>query len=341
MKRKKIGWVLSLMVLAIVLVVPSVSRSLAVDLDKECSLSFEMLPEYESDLASVNMKVDLYKVASAIEDPNFDSYSFEATSSFASLAPSLQNISAVDYSALSQQAAQIVVEENISPISVVSVTETASLEPGLYLTMPHRADVSLSDSIDRIMVGDGTYNVISFVNSPLYKYEFNPSLVALPSRMSEGSNNTSNTVDWQFDFEMLLKASRSYREDGSLIINKSVDQYGGSGQQMFVFEITVSPLEGDAYTRMESIVLEEGSTTASVTMDHIPAGATVSVREVYTGTNYIYVSGNGSETLDDADVVLTFDFENQLMENHKHGSSVNNRYTYSEDGRQVRQEGNE
>ena len=160
MKRKKIGWVLGVMVLAIVLVVPSVSRSLAVDLEENCSLSFKLSDqEFAEDLERSDMVVDVYKVAAAIEDPNYDSYLFEATEAFSRLTPALSDLSSVNYSALSQQAAQIVAEGGVSPVATVALADPASLEAGLYLTMPHNESASLADSIKQEAVGDGTNNL--------------------------------------------------------------------------------------------------------------------------------------------------------------------------------------
>lgn len=340
MKRKKIGWVLGVMVLAIVLVVPSVSRSLAVDLSNTYPLSFAMMPDFEEDLSTVGVDIDLFKVADAVEMDGYDAYSFEAVGAFEGLSGPLSGAAAGDpdganYAALGQMAGQIVADNNVEAIDTVSSSSTADLMPGLYLAMPHKRGVALADSIEHTLVdgadGSQTNNVVSVVKTAQNKYEFSPVLVALPSRMGSLGNNTANTGDWT-GYRMTLKATSTTRDDGSLVINKNVDRYGGSGEQRFVFEITVVPVEGDSFTRIESIVLEEGATSGSVTVDNIPAGSTVTVEEKYYGTNYTYVSGNGSQVLADADVVLEFNFRNELVENHKHGSSVNNTYVYGEEG---------
>lgn len=339
MNRKKIGWVLGVMVLAIVLVVPSVSRSLAVDLEENCSLSFKLSDqEFAEDLERSDMVVDVYKVAAAIEDPNYDSYSFEATEAFSRLTPALSDLSSVNYSALSQQAAQIVAEGGVSPVATVALADPASLEAGLYLTMPHNESASLADSIKQVAVGDGMNNLLTFVNTSLYKYEFNPSLVALPSRLGEdGSNNTANNdVDWQFDVDMTFKVSREYRE-GSIVINKTVDKLFGSGTPTFVFNITAERDGEIVYANVETISLSD-SENGSVTLSGIPAGSTVTVEEVYTGASYTLSSGTGSQVLNNADEPLQFDFVNESKDTDTHQTTVNNRYTNNGESYEIDQE---
>lgn len=339
MKRKKIGWVLGVMVLAIVLVVPSVSRSLAVDLEENCSLSFKLSDqEFAEDLERSDMVVDVYKVAAAVEDPNYDSYSFEATKEFEKLDMMLSDLSSVNYSALSQQAAQIVAEGGVSPVATVALADPARLEAGLYLTMPHNRGASLADSIKQVAVGDGTNNVLTFVNTSLYQYEFNPSLVALPSRLGEdGSNNTANNnVDWQFNVDMTFKVSREYRE-GSIVINKTVDKLFGSGTPTFVFNITAERDGEIVYANVETISLSD-TENGSVTLSGIPAGSTVTVEEVYTGASYTLRSGTGPLVLENADEPLQFDFVNESKDTDTHQTTVNNRYTNNGESYDIDQE---
>ncbi|WP_305085565.1 DUF5979 domain-containing protein [uncultured Dubosiella sp.] len=329
MKRKKLGWIIGLVALVFALGLPAISRTLAVDLKETCSLSFSPLPEYADDLESADVVVDVFKVASAIEDPGVDSYSFEATETFEALAPALKNLAAVDYTALSQQAGQIVAQSKPELVATVSVLDKARLEPGLYLTMPRRADMTLADSLEQTMVGstDGTEKVLSFVNTSQYKYTFNPSLVALPSRMDEnGENNTVNGTDWQYDFTMTLKASQEPREDGRIVIHKQVDALGGFAPAMFVFEITAEYDGEVVYSGVEQLVLTD-TTSGTIEVDNIPVGSVVTVEEVYTGASYTLVSGSPSQELADGDVELTFDFVNALVPNNNHGTSVNNTFT--------------
>lgn len=333
MKRKKLGWIIGLVALVFALGLPAISRTLAVDLKETCSLSFSPLPEYADDLESADVVVDVFKVASAIEDPGVDSYSFEATETFKALAPALKNLATVDYTALSQQAGQIVAQSKPELVATVSVLDKARLEPGLYLTMPRRADMTLTDSLEQTMVGstDGTEKVLSFVNTSQYKYTFNPSLVALPSRMDEnGENNTANGTDWQYDFTMTLKASRERRHDGQIEIVKTVPAFGGSGAATFVFEI-VAELDGETvYSNVESLVFD-GAGTKSIVVDSLPVGSTITVSEVYSGANF-ELSSDPTVTLplESGFEPVTFEFINDYDGGNKHGTSVNNRYSFEE-----------
>lgn len=250
----------------------------------------------------------------------------------------LSDLSSINYSALSQQAAQIVAEGNVSPVTTVALEDPASLEAGLYLTMPHNRGASLADSIKQVAVGDGTNNVLTFVNTSLYQYEFNPSLVALPSRMGEdGSNNTANNgVDWQFNVPMTFKVSREFRE-GSIVINKTVDKLFGSGTPTFVFNITAERDGEIVYANVETISLSD-SENGSVTLSGIPAGSTVTVEEVYTGASYTLSSGTGSQVLENADEPLQFDFVNESKDTDTHQTTVNNRYTNNGESYDIDQE---
>ena len=84
----------------------------AVSLPRKCSVQFE-IDGYE-DIANADIVIDLYKVADAIEDPVYDTYSYETIGAFQTLKDKLADLSTItnqDYQAIAQEAAKLVQEQ--------------------------------------------------------------------------------------------------------------------------------------------------------------------------------------------------------------------------------------
>jgi len=332
--------------LAAVLLVGSLSLSRAFAIDGESStLRFDAPEQFREDLDQYasKLKIGVFQVAVASKNPNYDSYDYVASGAFSSLSSSFSDLSDMNnekYLSLAQEAAKIVLDNGLVPDQVGSFGDSLSLANGMYLVLPYGND-SLADSVEMgIGPTGGQDKILTTVSTPLYKYTFNPALVALPSREVDGVNNSSNVVDWNSNVTMLLKAEREDRTDGQILINKTVDQLGGSSSPTFIFDIRAEKDGEIVYSNVESLVLN--GLTGSISIQNIPVGSTVTVTEVYSGVSYSYVSGNDSLDLNDGDTPLEFDFVNEYKDSNDHSTSVRNHFEKNgSDWKHVPEGGNE
>ena len=137
------------------------------------------------------------------------------------------------------------------------------------------------------------------VSTDHYTYSFAPYLVSVP-----GNNYYEDeTDDWIYDVEVGLKVEQTPRY-GSLVINKDLTGFNATygDNAIFVYEVEILTLEEQAkqpeqQTAETRIVTLEFSAagTDSVTIEDIPAGAQVTVTEVYSGAGYQTVGNDAVE----------------------------------------------
>lgn len=181
------------------------------------------------------------------------------------------------------------------------------MDLGLYLIMVDRAD------------------------SPKYTYTFSPVIVSLPWSVHQ-YDETSQDDAWQYRREAFLKPAQAPRY-GSIRIVKTLTEHNVSqGDVTFVFDVAArESAEPDAkivYSNVVSLTFS-GTGTKEAVLEHIPAGAVVTVTEVYSGANCeVTVSDDGSKTVTAEGDPIAFAFENAYDEEAKNGYGVENRFRY-------------
>lgn len=256
------------------LTLPGAKAASAIDTDAECSIQFD-IGGNSSELLSASIPVNLYKVASVDVSGNYT-----ATGTFAKLDLSSVSADNLDTAAAtwSERAAEAkkLLKDDTEPTTTVTLTQGRStatgLDTGLYLV--------------------DTPKVIT----TNYTYTFTPYLVSLPTNNYYSGNGASD--DWIYDLTkeynsvVGLKPEQHVRY-GDLVINKElVDHNATFGDKAtFVFQIDIATLDEKTETRIEELTFNAAGSD-SVTIEKIPAGSTVTVKEIYSGASYKLTSQN-------------------------------------------------
>lgn len=235
-----------------------------IDTDRLCSLTVNVDTEttsgdFKEDLSQMAIPVALYKVADVDEVGNYTELE-----GFQGLG--LDNISASvtadQWLGMAEAAYGKIADDTqkAAEMTVTGGTGTAKgLETGMYLVVPEE-----------------TYS-----QDYSYIYTFTPYLTALPGNLyAQGGKD-----EWIYEPVIGLKVER---EDlyGSLTIEKNLSNYNESlGSVDFVFQVEAVKNDETVRSTVERIQFN-GAGTQSVTVDRIPAGAQVTVTEVYSGASY-------------------------------------------------------
>lgn len=157
--------------------------------------------------------------------------------------------------------------------------------------------------------------LVSEVETDAFSYAFAPALIAVPGNGyytydAEGNPSVREDADdsWTYDVSTVLKPE--YQDlYGNLVIHKTLDTFNTSlNGTSFVYKVTAYKdyaaidryLNDDeetgmlVYSNVVTIDFDKAG-TQSVVIEHIPAGAQVSVEEVYTGATY-QVTSDATQT---------------------------------------------
>lgn len=335
-----------------ILTVVGENNAQAVDLGEKGSITMNMpdpaKPEFSNykDMPTPvpdGLKFDLYKVASATKISGQDAFTFSKVGAFANTETSLTNPTSSDYIQMAQESLEIlknnpdteVARKNIGVGNTASELATASgLEAGMYLVVVHGdSPAKISDYIVQRKITDSATeesktNWVTIANSPTYEFSFMPQLISVPSRLYDGKNNTANRGNWQYDVVATLKPTWNPRY-GSLEIVKDLLTYDNSGKPAtFVFEVEGRIGNKVVYSNVIDITFD-GATSNRAKLDGIQAGATVTVKEVYTGATYELTSAATQNATIKADDVVQVNFENDHNDSGNNGGSVSNRFGYT------------
>lgn len=129
-----------------------------------------------------------------------------------------------------------------------------------------------------------------------YVYTFSPYLISVPDNAYYRTEPGDDT--WIYDVSVSLKPQRGNRF-GDLEIRKTLDSYNASlGSVSFIFQVDAEK-DGIIYSDVVSLVFDGPGTRSAVVRQKIPAGAAVTVREVYGGAS-CSVSGSEVQTVENA-----------------------------------------
>lgn len=281
-KRVRTGYALAL---AGILALPGLSllttqAAGAIDTGAKCSLTVTVEEsEYAKDFNDMSIPVAVYKVADVDSVGKYTAAGAFAGMDFSKIS---SNTTAEEWMELGKQAEEIRVAAEPVPEPSGEVTvqkEAGSTEPakgtirdlatGMYLVVPAE-----------------TYNKDYTV-----KYVFNPYLTALPGNPYVSSGGEGSD-EWDYNPVIGLKAEGE-PQTGKLIITKVLTNYNETlGKTSFVFEITGKDSTGKVVYSNVVSTTHEGPGEQSVTLEGLPAGITVTVKEVYSGASYT-LDGSG------------------------------------------------
>ena len=256
----------------------SVYGALGVETDKKCSLTFTLDDTEFDELRSLEIPVDVYKVADITEEAVYDTTNY---TDFANLG--LEKVSstttAEEWAQMAEDAMKIVEDKKIAPTADVKVTKPAgeaestgvinNLETGMYLVQAETVQTSE------------------------YTYDFTPYLVSLPNNYYSKENPDDS---WVYDVTTGMKPQQTQRY-GDLEIVKDLTEYNASLKDaLFVFQVEGTRHGEQVYSDVVSIKFNQAG-EKSVLVKHLPAGTKVTVKEVYAGGSYSNTSGDTQETV--------------------------------------------
>lgn len=278
------------------------------------------------------VKAEVYLVARATKDSQYDTYSYALTDQFRDEAGKMQlALDSFDYKTMANEAQAIVKAGGASSLGTLTLDGEAldhqpdgsALPEGMYLVQPQA------------------------INSAKWAYTFNPSLVALPTKKDVNSDGVIMTSvedgDWIHAVEVIIKPERNPLY-GSLRIEKSVDGFYGE-PATFTFHITGLQPDGTTYDNYAAIYYDGTEETASTTVTHILAGTTVTVTEEYEGGRYRIKDGSqlvttatieadeGNGDGDEVVSALAVHYENELNPGGPTpygGHGIENQFTFEE-----------
>ena len=161
------------------------------------------------------------------------------------------------------------------------------------------------------------------VESPQYIYSFTPYLVSLPGN-DYGQEGAPD--DWKYEVTVSLKPSREDRY-GDLEIIKSLKTFNSTlGGADFIFSIEAEKDGVIVYSDVKSIVFDGAGTKSIKIAEQIPAGAVVTVTEVYSGASYEVISDLTQTETIIAEETVSVNFTNDYNDGLNGGTSVVNHF---------------
>lgn len=294
---------------ALVLVVGSLSLSSAyatnqIDLSKSCSLTLNVADSgsYAEDLADAKLHANLYLVASVDENGTYT-----VSEDYVSLELEKIMYEGSSQSEKATEAAKIAADKTAdAEITLEEGTGTAeNLKAGMYLVVVEKGETTT------------------------YEYTFSPYFICLPDNLYTRTGNPEDNY-YQYDVTGGLKPERGEKY-GQLKVCKTLTSYNASLQDVtFVFQIEGVDENGTlVYSNVVSTT-HNGPGTKEVLVDHIPAGITVTVTEVYSGASYtVSGSATGSAVIA-ADNIAMVAFTNTYSDALVPGYGVTNHFEYDE-----------
>ena len=264
----------------------SVYGALGVETDRECSLTFTLDGTEFDEFRSMEIPVDVYKVADITEEAVYDTTNY---TDFADLG--LENVSstttAEEWAQMAEKAMKTVEDKKIAPTEKVKVTKPegaaestgviSDLKTGMYLVQAETVQTSE------------------------YTYDFTPYLVSLPNNYYSKEKPEPDDT-WVYDVTTGMKPQQTQRY-GDLEIVKDLTEYNASLKDaLFVFQVEGTRHDEQVYSDVVSIKFNQAG-EKSVLVKHLPAGTVVTVKEVYAGGSYSNTSGDTQETVIVADGV--------------------------------------
>ncbi len=247
------------------------------------------------------------------------------------------------------------------------------LDAGLYLLVARRGgagdpDVQYSDVMDYTVIGTDTSDpgnvkekIATIANSPECVFTFEPELISLPGKdpvTDENGNLVSNTANpgpWRYHMSAVLKVQADIRY-GRLQITKVLPEYETIEGDVtprpvtFIFQVDATwedKIGGTGSKTYSDVVAidftEAGSKNAYEIGKEVrfPVGATVTVKEVYSGSSYQPYPDDvvdedvqreafeKSTTISEAEQTFGVTFTNYYNRRHTDGHGITNNFTYS------------
>jgi hypothetical protein len=187
---------------------------------------------------------------------------------------------------------------------------------------------------EQAKVGVGLYlALVDTVKTETYQYTADPFLIAVPGNDYYPTQGASD--EWIYEVESNIKFKS---EDllGDLSIDKELKTYNDSlGTATFVYEVkavkdyrAVGGKEETVYNNVVTIDFS-GAGSKSTVISDLPAGAEVTVTEVYSGASYLVDGAASGEKVIAADDTVHVDFTNDYNGKLLYQDTVVNNFSHN------------
>ena len=298
-----------------------------IDFSQKAVLKVDLSGNSYKELKQNSVDVKLYKVADVDENGKYisliDSLDLSGIS---------DKTTASEWKEMSENAAE---DKLLEAMDV----KTAEITDGTY------ANVEFDGENDEF----GMYlMVVEPVETDSFAYSFAPSLVAVPgnnyySYDADGTAQPSGADDsWVYDNLVAYLKPEFLELYGNLEIVKTLDTFNTSlNETSFVFEVQaykdysdVDEFTGEKLVYSNVVSLDFDGASASgkkLTIEGIPAGAVVTVTEVYSGATYYASAGETAQTTIVKDGTVSVDFANGYDDTLTgNGTAVINEFSYTD-----------
>lgn len=295
----------------------------AVELDRGCTLQVAPVEEGGSTAEgqpgeTVDIAIDLYQVAEAGTVEGYDTYDYYVRADspyYTAVAAYVQaeenngweyeqdaeglifryrpgeEEGSGGWEELAQRAAQIILTEDaqIFPSAVGKAGDRITdLSAGLYLVIPRGSSlIEKEEYAAELETEEGKRELATIAYTAGLLYRFRPQLISMPGKIPEnGSISTAGQGEWMYELlGVELKPIVSPRY-ASLEIVKNLGSYDIPAS--FVFQVEAAQGEQVVYSDVVTLSFDgsSGETKSVLLEEKIPAGAQVSVTEVYSGAGY-------------------------------------------------------
>lgn len=303
------------------LTLPGAKAASAINTGQKCSIEFDISGN-SSELLSASIPVKLYKVASVDESGNYTGIGAFSKLDLSSVSADNLDAAAATWAERAAKAKKLLKDDTEPTTTTLTQGRgtATGLDTGLYLV----------DTPEVVTTN--------------YTYTFTPYLVSLPTNNYYSNGND----DWIYDLTKEYNSAVGLKPEeharyGDLVINKTLANHNATTgkKATFVFQIDITPLKSDkTETRIESLDFEAAG-NSSVTITKIPAGAAVTVKEVYSGASYKLTSANDQKAKIvatdrgakvDSTSVSSVSFTNDIDNNMNGGYGVKNNFKLNENG---------
>lgn len=303
------------------------------DLSKPCSLTVNVGKHME-ELRITSPTVRLIQVADAVAIKGYDAYSFDPIGRYTGI--ELNNIETSDeWRKVAKEVAKLALEKDDWDEGTEAPIETVipDLAPGLYLVVPYNPD---NRETIEVTEKDGTTSLATTYDTQNQTYIFTPSLVSLPTKAADADGVINSAGgDWIYNAQINLKAEQEDRLGGLEII-KTLTAPPTGGSATFVFSVYGTYwkdvkgvwTEIVAIDDVFAITFDGNSLVRSLSIEGIPAGATVTVTEIYSGVSYQLITDANQTVTISAEMPASVDFTNAPNDSANGGGGIVNKFTF-------------
>lgn len=296
------------------------SAGVALDPEHRCALTVTPA-EFDELMNEREIAVDLYRVASVSQICEYTPLAgFESLD----LSPKMEGDEKWESEA-NRAAERILAEDStIAPDVTITIrngmASATDLDTGVYVLIAHAPNAEKKDYAVR---DEQTGHMYTTMDTDFYHYTILPLMVSLPG----SADNLTSSDDWLYELSVVLKMERENRY-GDLEIVKTLDTYSTlQGAVTFVFEVKAEFEGKTVYNNVHALIFDQPGQKAEL-IQHLPAGAEVTVTEVYSGASYKLITDPTKTATIIAEQVVSVDFTNTYDDRVRGGNGVINSFAH-------------